>query len=87
MKHALPGLMSRYPISKMGVFGSALRDDYVQGKSDIDVLVHFNGEMGWEFFDLENELALTLGGKVDLVAASALRPYFWDAIKDSVRYV
>ena len=32
-------ICSRYPVQRLAVFGSAVRGDFVSGKSDIDFLV------------------------------------------------
>src|ERR1035441_2031780 len=60
LNSALPDLQTRYPIAKLGIFGSVTRTDFTD-KSDIDIMVEFNGEIGWEFFDLEEELTKMLG--------------------------
>lgn len=86
LKAALPVLKSRYPIEKLGVFGSATRSDFT-AKSDIDILVEFNGEIGWEFIDLAAELEKTLGRKVDLVSRRGIKSRHWEYIKDDLVYV
>jgi len=50
-KH-LPDLQKRYPIARMALFGSVTRNDFDLEKSDIDIMVEFNGEVGWEFIEL-----------------------------------
>jgi predicted nucleotidyltransferase len=80
-------LQKKFPISSLALFGSVLRDDFNVNSSDIDVLVEFNGDIGWEFFDLENELSGLMGKKVDLVSKAALKPRFWDYIQKEVCYV
>ena len=80
----LSDLKTRYPIANMALFGSVMREDFDIDRSDIDILVEFNGEIGWEFFDLENELKLLLGRKVDLVSKNALKPHYWEFIKKDV---
>ena len=37
-------LQKRYPISELGIFGSYARGDFNE-KSDIDILVDFNGRI------------------------------------------
>ncbi len=86
LKSALPDLQTRYPIAKLGIFGSVTRADFTD-KSDIDIMVEFNGEIGWEFFDLEEELAKMLGRKVDLVADGASKPHYLPYIQKDLIYV
>jgi len=80
----LPALQQRYPVKGLALFGSVTRNDFDPGKSDIDILVEFNGDIGWEFFDLENELGKLLGRRVDLVSRQALKPHYWEYIKKDV---
>lgn len=81
---ALPELQKRYPITYLGLFGSVVRSDFNADTSDIDVLIDFDGEMGWEFFDLQHELEELLGHRVDLICKQALKPHYWEVIKNDV---
>jgi predicted nucleotidyltransferase len=83
----LPLLQKKYPIAKMGIFGSVVRDDYNPEKSDIDLLVEFNGDIGWEFIDLSDELEKLIGKKVDLVSRGGIKPRYWEQIKTDIVYV
>jgi uncharacterized protein len=74
LRQQLPKLMQRYHVQSLGVFGS-----YVRGQqhdaSDLDLLVTFDEPPSLlQFIELENELADTLGVKVDLVMRDALKP-------------
>lgn len=74
---AIEQACSRYGVSRLDVFGSALRDDYEPGRSDIDLLVEFGPMTPFEkldaYFGLLNELRSILGENVDLVMASAVK--------------
>ena len=83
----LPVLLAKYPIAKLALFGSVVRDDFNPEKSDIDIMVEFNGDIGWEFIDLAEELEQLLGRKVDLVSRGGIKPRYWEHIKDDIRYV
>jgi predicted nucleotidyltransferase len=48
----LAALKKRYPIERLALFGSVTREDFDPQESDIDILVEFNGDIGWEYFDL-----------------------------------
>ena len=56
-------------IRRLSLFGSALRDDYRPGESDLDVLAEFEPGalrgIGLDFFSYGSELEKILGGKVD----------------------
>jgi len=64
----------RWKISRLCLFGSALRDDFTD-KSDIDLLVDFLEDAEWSLFDhvrMEDELAAVFGRKVDLVTRHSI---------------
>ena len=81
-----PYLSREFGVEKIGVFGS-----YSKGKetpeSDIDILVEFNGPIGWDFIELNDHLEHILGKKVDLVSIRALKPQLKDDILSEVVYV
>ena len=74
LRAALPELRRRYPIASLAVFGSWARGDQ-RAASDLDLLVEFDGPIGWQIVTLEDELSERLGVKVDLVPRRALRPH------------
>jgi len=63
-------------VTRLDVFGSALRDDFHPGESDVDLLVEFAPmeprELADAYFGLLDELRELLGGDVDLVMADAV---------------
>ena len=67
----------RHRVVRMHVFGSALRDDFRPGDSDIDLLVEFEQMSPYDladaYFDLLDELRSILGTSVDLVMADAVK--------------
>ena len=80
-KHqAIAKLCVRFGVARLDVFGSALRDDYRPGESDVDLLVEFGPMDGYAkalaYFGLLEELRALLGVDVDLVMAGAVKnPY------------
>lgn len=84
---SLPTLRQKYPISRLALFGSVTRDDYDPEKSDIDIMVEFDGEIGWEFFDLQDELRNLLNREVHLATRQAIKPHYWQYIKEEIIYV
>ena len=76
----------KYPIAQLGLFGSFARDENHKD-SDIDILIDFNSDIGWEYFDLANELKqLFAGYKVDVVSRRAIPDLYWNEIKKEVVY-
>ncbi len=74
-----PYLQDEFGINRIGYFGSFANGDY-QEYSDIDVLVTFDGKIGWKFFDLKDYLESILDRKVDLVTERALKKQWKQAI-------
>lgn len=67
-----PHLLAR-GVTSLRVFGSAGRDAMTED-SDVDILVEFDRPVGaFEFLDLQDDLARTLGRRVDLVTPAAIK--------------
>lgn len=74
LRAALPELRMRYGVGALRVFGSRGRGT-ADPDSDLDLLVEFDRVPGFfKFIELEDQLGLLLGLKVDLVMRTALRP-------------
>jgi predicted nucleotidyltransferase len=75
-RDAIVELCTRYGVARLDLFGSALRDDFRPGESDIDLLVEFEPHEGYAlvdaYFGLLDELR-TLLGEVDLVMVDAVK--------------
>lgn len=79
-RSAIAELCARYNVMRLDVFGSALRDDFRPGESDVDLLVEFGPMEGYAkaeaYFALLDELRELLGTEVDLVMVGAVKnPY------------
>ena len=75
-----PGLGRRFGIRDLALFGSFACGDET-GRSDIDILVDVDPEIGLDFVTLADELEAALGRPVDLISTRALRPRHTDAIR------
>ena len=67
-----------WKITELSLFGSVLRDDFGPD-SDVDVLVVFEEDAGWDLWDIvdmREELKVLFGRDVDLVEKRALRNPF-----------
>ena len=76
-KEAIAKLCRKYRVQRLFVFGSAIRDDFRPGDSDVDLLVEFapiGGHAKFHaYFEMLDELQSVLGSKVDLVMSGAVR--------------
>jgi len=83
----LEAFCRRNHITKISLFGSALRDELKPG-SDIDILVEFEKSNIPGLMDLagmEIELKEMLGRKVDLRTPAELSRYFRDEVLEKAR--
>jgi predicted nucleotidyltransferase len=79
-------LEKKYPISELALFGSYARGDNHE-KSDIDILVDFNGRIGIEFISLAHELEDIFQTKVDLVSRKGIKPYYLPFVEKNLIHV
>ncbi len=79
-------LFRRYPIRRLGIFGSVVRGD-ARPDSDIDMLVEFSEPVGFEIVDLAMELETLLGHKVDLVSRQGIRDRLLPYVEQDLVYV
>ena len=79
-RQAIEDICSRFGVARLEVFGSALREDFKVGKSDLDLLVEFKPMESYArvdaYFGMRDELRALLKGEIDLVMAGAVKnPY------------
>lgn len=79
-------LQKKFYVEKIGVFGSYSKGEETS-ESDIDILIKFNGPIGWDFIELNEYLESILDKKVDLVSIKALKRQLKDIILKEVIYV
>ncbi len=76
-RDVIAAICHKYRVARLFAFGSALRDDFRPGESDVDLLVEFEPMDGYDraraYFDMVEELEATLDTKVDLVMAGAVK--------------
>jgi len=81
--NAIAAACQQHQVQRMHLFGSALRDDFNPGRSDLDLLVDFKpsepGALVDAYFGLEQQLAFITGQAVDLVMADAGHTPIWVA--------
>lgn len=86
-KAELKNFCQRNHITKMCLFGSALRDE-LKPDSDIDILVEFDSKHMPGLMDIagmEIELSQIIGRKVDLRTPAELSRYFRNEVLEKAR--
>ena len=78
----------KYGVKEMSVFGSTLGGE-MRPDSDVDILVEFQPEakIGWEFFELEQELTRLFGRNVDLGTKRSLKPWVRSTVLRDARVI
>jgi predicted nucleotidyltransferase len=78
-RETIAELCRRHGVTRLEVFGSAVRDDFDLVRSDVDVLAEFNDETRASFgnyLDFKDALERLFGRSVDVICAGAVRnPY------------
>jgi uncharacterized protein len=85
---ALKDLCVKHRVERLDVFGSAARDDFDPGSSDLDFLVEFEPmsptEHADSFFGLLGDLERLFGRSIDLLEPEPLEnPYLRQSIERS----
>lgn len=84
IKDIQPSLLQRYPIKRLAIFGSTVRNEQTPN-SDIDIMVELSRPVGFQFFELAKELEYHLQCHVDLVSRNGIKPaYYAEIINDLV---
>ena len=81
-----PELQRKYPISRLGLFGSYARGEATES-SDIDVAVELSGPMGLNFVAMANEIEELFGTKVDVVPKRSIKPVYLASVEKDILYV
>lgn len=86
LKQLKPELVEKYHVHTIGIFGSAVREDF-SPVSDIDIIVDFHQPVGIEFIDLADYIEAQLQKKVDLVSRNGIKDKYFEAIEGEIVYV
>lgn len=79
-------LFADYPIKSLAIFGSYARNEQ-NNKSDLDLIVEFNGKIGIRFIDLADELEDLVGFRIDLVSKNGIKEKYYQSISSDLIYV
>lgn len=80
-------LCRQYGVTRLDVFGSALRDDFDPARSDVDVMARFDLDRGppsplEQYFGFKESLENVLGRPVDIISSKVIRnPYIRDEVE------
>jgi uncharacterized protein len=76
-RQAIEDVCSRFGVARLEVFGSALREDFKPGESDLDLLVEFKPMESYArveaYFGMRDELRALLKREIDLVMVGAVK--------------
>ena len=81
-----PELQRKYPLSRMGVFGSYARGEATE-KSDIDIAVEFSAPMGLNFVAMADEIEGLFGIKTDVVSKRSIKPAYLEFVEKDIVYI
>jgi predicted nucleotidyltransferase len=81
-----PELQRKYPVSRLGVFGSYAREEATD-QSDIDIAVEITAPMGLNFIEMADEIEALFGIKTDVVPFRSIKPEYLQYVKNDIIYV
>jgi predicted nucleotidyltransferase len=81
----MPELQKKYPIGRLGVFGSYARGE-ADENSDIDIAVEITGPMGLDFVAMADEIEDLFGIKTDVVPLRSIKPQYLQFVQKDIVY-
>lgn len=81
-----PELQKKYPVSRLGVFGSYARGE-ATNESDIDIAVEISETMGLNFVVMADEIEDLFGIKTDVVPMRSIKPNYLVNVEKDIVYV
>ena len=78
-------LQRKYPISRLGVFGSYAREEATKD-SDIDIAVEITAPMGLNFIQMGDEIEALFGIKTDVVPLRSIKLELLKSVKKDLKY-
>jgi uncharacterized protein len=81
-----PELQRKYPVSRLGVFGSYARGE-ATNESDIDIAVEISAPMGLNLIAMADEIEELLGKKTDVVSKRSIKPKYLQRVEKDIVYV
>jgi predicted nucleotidyltransferase len=81
-----PELQRKYPVSRIGIFGSYARGE-ATADSDIDIAVEISATMGLNFVAMADEIENLFGIKTDVVPKRSIKPEYLHNVEKDIVYV
>ena len=78
-----PELVRRYGVTRLALFGSYARDDQRE-ESDVDIMVDVEPSIGLGFVELADRIEEVLGVRTEVVSRRAIKPRYWEVIKEDL---
>ena len=85
LRSHMPELQKKYPIGRLGVFGSYARGEATE-KSDIDIAAEITGPMGLNFVAMADEIEDLFGKKTDVVPLRSIKPQYLQFVQKDIVY-
>ena len=83
LQNEKPELMRRYGVKRLALFGSYAREAQRED-SDVDILVEIDPGIGLGFVDLADRIEDVLGIRMEVVSRRAIKPRYWEIIKEDL---
>jgi uncharacterized protein len=78
-----PELARLYGVKRLALFGSYSREHQSE-ESDVDILVEVDPSIGLGFVELAERIEGALGIRTEVVSRRAIKPRYWDEIKEDL---
>jgi len=85
LKAHKPELQKKYPVSRVGVFGSYARGE-ATSNSDIDIALEITGPMGLNFVAMADEIEELFGIKTDVVPLRSIKAQYLSSVQKDIVY-
>ena len=83
LRAALPGLKRQFPLHRLALFGSIVREESAEN-SDVDILAEVEPSIGLDFVTLAEQLEKVIGRNVDLISRRGIKPSLWHYIESEL---
>ena len=84
LRENYPYLVSEYGVKRIGLFGSYAKDMPTE-TSDVDIVVEFDGPIGFRFVEFTDYLESLLGKRVDVLTPAGIQGIRIDRIARSIQ--
>lgn len=87
IKNRINPIVSQYPVTYVGLFGSYSKNTQTQ-ESDVDLVINYTKPFSYfDLVKLQEELQIALGRSVDVVTEPSLSPFIKDEIIRDIQII